>query len=489
MATLVENILRTAVEEGFVQFVNGQLVFKEGVIDLAQQPGGNALVQRVAYASDLNGTGFTLVNDPLFEYMAFALLPSDAIPVAANFAGQWFPRRGLPGNSPAPIPGADGQQAGFRINIVTTDITATKPGTGKIKFNHADLSLATEMYLDEMMPSGNDLSGVINQFVDGMTFMLRLNAASSAALAVFEFTAAPTDNGDWFTIPIVNRAMPVTSFADGDQCVFQFFGGGNGAAAVTEAAILAAGNFARFVSNGAGGYVMKDNTNTIVKSISPVYKLPSISITGVSDLPAANTFSDGAVVRLHKDNLVGAGANPLGIWIQADAVNNLWRPLGSQNLFWKNFGTFAAPTLTLTAAGKFDLGAGGDPVIPAPLLYLGGKLVFFWRWRKIGTTTPTLRINFGTDLAARENNSIVYVQQAAGTANLDVPGKSEVDFITATSARCSNRAVTGGSGGASSGIDASTLLNVAAAMKTTYEAQILSGDTVQMLEFGIVWEL
>lgn len=489
---LITNIIKKVKDEGFVRFVGGNLLDgQDNIIDSIADPGvggGVAGTVVIAYASSPVGAGFTLTNSDTLEYIAFKYFPEGATPIAADFSGLWFHRKGLPGDTPTPIPGTNGQASGFRVNI---DIltAAAKPGTGKIRANNANWAIATELYLDEMMPSGVDLSGVINLLKDGMLFMVRPSANVSAPLFVYELTADPVDNGDWFTMAVVNKAASSTAFVDGDECTFQFFGAGaGGAATVSEAAVIAAGNFLRAASNGAGGYNIIDNTNTVLKPASPVYKLPSITISGVTNIPAANTFPHGSVVRLHQDNLVGAGANVMGVRVKADAVNNIWRPDGPQVLFSNRFGTLATPTLSLTAAGKFDLGAGGDPVFPAALLHANAKLVFRLDLKKVGTTTPTVRINFGTDLAARENNSIVYTQFISATANVEIPGRSETTFLSATTAICILRAALGGGGAAGSFLDASTLLNVASAMKATIEASTLATDTVHLLGFQFVWE-
>lgn len=489
MATLLSNVIKKVEDEGFVKYENGQLIFKDGVIDLSGlELDPSTLVPKFAYASAIDGTGFTLTSNDTLDYMAIIAAAPDAVLTVSDFAGQWFRRRGLPGLDGTGTNGNNGEPGGIRMDY-SINTVEEKPGTGKIRFNNTNIALATEMYVDEMIPSAVDLSAFWSLLGSGWYLMIKPATNFNSPLGMIEITGAPVDNGDWFSIPIQVLLFSSATFADGDKTVLQFFGGGGGAATVTEAAVTAAGNFTRFASNGAGGYKMIDNANVEVKSASLVYKLPSITISGVSNLPAANTFPHRAVVYLHQDNLVGAGANPMGIAIQADAINNKWLPFGDQVLFWKNFGTLAAPTLSLTAAGKFDLGAGGDPVIPAGLLNVDSRVRFLIRYRKTGTTAPTIRINFGTDQAARENNSIVYTQTVSATADIDPAPESLVTFITATTAICSNRAARGGGGAANSVIDAVTLLNIASAMKATVEASSFpAADTVYLLSFGIVWE-
>lgn len=491
--TLILNIDKKMRDLGYVRFINGQLLAgNNDVIDFVSEPGGGVsgplelMIPVPAYASAPDGTGFTLTNSDALEYMAWAVLPLGHTPVANDFAAKWYHRKGLPGTSGTGTPGTDGQAAGFRVNwdSITTE---AKPGGGRIRANNANPALATELYLDEDMPTGMDISGLINFMKDGMVFMMRPNANTSAPMFIYELTADPIDNGDWFTLAVSNIAASASTFTNGDECTFQFFGGGGGTGTVTEAAILAAGAFVRTVSNGAGGLKLKDSTNVDIDVASPVYKLASVTISGVSNLPAANTMPHGAVVLLHRDNLVGAGSNPIGVYVVADAVNNVWRPYGPQMLFAKRYGSIATPSLSLTAAGKFSLGGAGDPVIPGGLLHADAKLEFRADLIKTGTTQPLMKIQFGTDLTTRANNSTVLTQQFTATANMNMPSRSEVSFISATAAVACDATALGGGGAAGIWNDAATLINIASDMKATIEASTLTGDTVYLLGYAINW--
>lgn len=487
---IIINVEKRMKAAGFTRFIDGQLLAgDDSIIDTIESPGGGSGIQYIpvtAYASDINGAGWTLTNSDTLDYQAWVILDATVTPVVGDFAGKWYRRKGLPGSSGTGTPGVDGQQAGFPINF-STATTATKPGIGLIKFNNANIALATAMYIDELTPGGADLSGMINALLkDGMSFLLRSNTASSSTMAVFELTADPTDNGDWFTIPVTNRLTSSTTFADGDQCTFQFFGGG-GTGAVTEAAILAASAVVRIADAGGGTSKLIDTTNSTISSVSPVYKLSAFTITGVSNLPAANTFPHGAVVRLHQDCFVGAGYNPLGVMVQADVTNNIWRPFGPQILFQKNFGLYASPTCQLTAAGKFDLGSGGDPVFPAGLFNVDSRIRFSLRFKKVGATAVTHRINLGTDLTTRSNNSLAYTQATSVTADMDVGPEVLVTFISATTATAVQR-LPRSSVAAGATADISTLLNIASAMKATIEASTLASDTSNLIAMSIIWE-
>ncbi len=487
---IITNLVKRALEQNFVQFVDGKLIFKDGVIDINDPvtPSGSASIPVIAYASDLNGANFSLVPSASLQYIAITVLSVLATPVAADFAGKWQKWKGDPGADASGAPGTNGEPGGIRMNYSTVT-TAQKPGTGKIMFNNTNIALATEMYIDEMMPSGVDLSGFWLLLTSGWYCMVKPATNLNSPLAMIKFTAAAVDNADWFKLTIEVLSMSSATFADGDKLVLQFFGGGGGAGTVDEAAILAAGNFMRHASNGAGGYKMLDKNNVEIKAATQTFKLPGFTITGVSNLPAANTFPHCAVVRLHQDCLVGVGASSFGAYLQADAINNRWRPFGPQILFWKEFGLLASPSVSLTAVGKFNLGAGGDPIIPAGLLYDDSRLRILMTVRKVGTTSPTVRANFGTDMAARENNSLVYTQSISATDNFDIPAESLVSFITATSARCGNRIARGGGGSGGAQLDATTLINVVSDMKLTLECSVMpASTTVSLFSFGVILE-
>ncbi|MCE7915558.1 MAG: hypothetical protein DYH15_13015 [Nitrosomonas sp. PRO4] len=479
------NLIKTIINEGFVQYLDNKLVFKGGEIDLSGVVGGGSNIPIIAYASAPDGTGFSLVPGAGLGYIAITVLPQDTTPAVAHFANLWQRWKGDPGQAAEPLNGTNGEPGGIRMNL-STITTEAKPGTGKVAFNNADISLATEMYVDEMMPSAVDLSGFWDLIESGWYVMIKPATNINKPLAMIKITGANTDNGDWFKYPIQVLSMSNETFSDGDKLVLQFFGGGGAAAAVTEAAIIAAGNFPRY-SNTGGIYKLIDTANAEIKAASQVFKLPGFTITGVTDLPAANTFPHGSVVRLHQDILVGAGSNPLGVYVVADAVNNIWRPWGQQILFAKTFGDLAAATCSLSAAGKFNLG-GTDPVIPAGLLHASSVLRLIAKMRKVNATTPTVRANLGTDLAARENNSIVYQNQFTATQNINLDAEPSLSFVSATKLVSTRAATRGGGGAANTFLDCATLINIASDMKLTFEASTLASDTVDLLEFMLIWE-
>lgn len=231
MATLVENILRKAVEEGFVRYEDGNFYDKnDQIISVNQDPGSGVssnMIPFIAYASSPDGTGFTLTNSNTLEYTAFKIAAADAVLVASDFAGLWFHRKGLPGSSGIGADGANGRQAGFPV-VFLSDTSSTKPAQqGGVKFNHASLDSATVMYIDELSPEGNDRSALINTLTPGTLFTLNIDSPTGTTTATFEFSGSITDNTDWFSIPVINRIVSASTFSDGDSCTFQISGTNN----------------------------------------------------------------------------------------------------------------------------------------------------------------------------------------------------------------------------------------------------------------------
>ena len=494
MATLIQNVIKKMKSEGFVRYVNNK--FLDGQDDEitvnVDGSGSGSNPMWVGYATSAAGANFTVepttAQATTYEYIAFKTHPTK--PGKNEFANLWFHRKGIQG-----IPGekatngTNGDHAGFRYNY-SSDTTETRPGGGVVKFNNANPALATEIYLDYSVVSGLSIASVIELFTEGMTIMLRPNNNTSAAFAVFQVNGAQYPDEEWTTISVENLVMSGTAFAPGDELCLQFFGGSSGGTGtVTEANILLAGNFARFVSNGGGGYDLMDNAGNKIKSVSNVFRLSQFTgIAGVTDLPAASTFPHGAVVRLHESCLVGAGANPLGLMMQADATSGAakWRAYGRQRLFHKTFGSLAAPTCSLTAAADFAIGA--TPEIPANLLSSDSRLSFHIKYRKYNATQPTVDMWLGTSLT-RNANSKIYTHTITTALLNDNIAKTEVDFLTSTTARSAGKAPTGGTGAASGFLDCTTALNIATKMYFYVNAyNFTTADQVDLLEMAIYWE-
>lgn len=244
------------------------------------------------------------------------------------------------------------------------------------------------------------------------------------------------------------------------------------------------------VLNADGSYSLKLPDGSILYNVSSVYTLPGITITGVSNIPAANTVDNGSVVRLHKDVLAGAGSNPLGVSIINDAVNNIWQPVGDRaRMFKKSFGSIAAPTLSLSAAAKFNVGV--DPVIPAGLLYAGSKFHILAKFQRHGThasLNPVVRAYLGTD-ANYINNTIVYQRAMANTDLQSQFASTEIDILTATTATATYDVIRSGAGSAGTFKDVTANFNVGSNMYLTFGVSSIDAtNSVDLLSFECWWE-
>jgi len=57
-------------------------------------PPGDSSFPYTAYASDLDGTDFTMINNPALNYMAILVTTTELEnPTVEDFAGLWFERR------------------------------------------------------------------------------------------------------------------------------------------------------------------------------------------------------------------------------------------------------------------------------------------------------------------------------------------------------------------------------------------------------------
>lgn len=116
--------------------------------------------------------------------------PIDGSPYARQDAG-WV------SVSPAEIAGT--------LGILTykwlTDTAATNPTQGFVKGNNSDLSLITELYINDLSPSGSDISDTLAKMDIGDQMFISdfLDAINNMSI---EVTAKPIDNTGWYTIPV-----------------------------------------------------------------------------------------------------------------------------------------------------------------------------------------------------------------------------------------------------------------------------------------------
>ncbi len=356
---------------------------------------------------------------------------------------------------------------GLRYNF-NTALNATGIAAGEVRFNSATLSSVGHIYIHITDLDTRDLTTYFASFASGGQLVLKSAANGDTSWAAFDVTSV-TNQTTYFDISCT-YALGANLFGSAEALTMLYF-------PVTVNQILKAGNFARFASNGSGGYNLIDNTNSIVESVASVYTLGTI--------PAANSVPVGTVVMLDGSSvLTGFGKNPV-IYVYSDGTR--WRPEGGrQVLYQAQYGTLASPTNSITSATTFTLGTGGNPVIPAGLLAAGSRVLIESLWVKDGTTTPSLRIYMGTSATA-SSNAGVYQQTAGAAADLHFLIHNELLFSSTTGGVSTNRQTVGGNA-ATSCIDFTTNVNTASDMNIAFGCSTLSGDTVKLLQYRIIWE-
>ena len=142
----------------------------------------------IAYASAVDGTGFTLINDPALDYMAVLTTDTEILePVVGNFTGLWYKRNGTDGDDGIGLPagGTTGQvpkkQSNANYDIVwaddetggggSTNLTAI-PSTDKTASG-----ITTDMVANENQAFGD---------------LVRINATGKAQLAKADVIANAT---------------------------------------------------------------------------------------------------------------------------------------------------------------------------------------------------------------------------------------------------------------------------------------------------------
>lgn len=113
--------------------------------------------------------------------------------------------------------------AGFTYTY-DTDTSAVDPGTGKLQFNNATLSSATELYISETTGLSQAIAGELATWDDGTSTIkskIRMFKQSDPAVfAIFNITGTLTDNGGWDTLTVA-YVTGSGSFSDDDVVTVQ----------------------------------------------------------------------------------------------------------------------------------------------------------------------------------------------------------------------------------------------------------------------------
>lgn len=112
--------------------------------------------------------------------------------------------------------------SGFGFNYEFDDTTAkADPGSGKFRLNNADLSTATELYIDDEDQNGTDLSNFYDS-LSGERILIK-NKEETGKFLIFDVSSV-TDETGYYTIGLTFVAEVGTPeiLTDGDECAFSY---------------------------------------------------------------------------------------------------------------------------------------------------------------------------------------------------------------------------------------------------------------------------
>ena len=107
-----------------------------------------------------------------------------------------------------------------------TNTTNSDPGTGKVKFNNANLSLATTVYIDDEDDNSTDIQSYLRTIDDstsGIKGHFKIaDLANPDDFALFTITASSTEETGYFSIPVAYVSGSATSFTNGENLTITF---------------------------------------------------------------------------------------------------------------------------------------------------------------------------------------------------------------------------------------------------------------------------
>jgi len=169
--------------------------------------------------------------------------------------------KGLTGNT--------GLTGGFNLDYqFNTDTADTDPGNGLLKFNNADLSLATQLNIDDLDDNGTDVQAFL-RVVDDSTSVLKghfrlFSRTTPANFVTFSFSSAITEAAGYFTLPCTYITGSVTSFSNNEEVAISFIRTGDaGTGDVNGPGSSVDDNIVIF--NGTGGKTIQDSGIAINK--------------------------------------------------------------------------------------------------------------------------------------------------------------------------------------------------------------------------------
>lgn len=180
-------------------------------------------IQLPGAVGDMNLTGFD-TGTPLDIYS-----PDSWLAVNVDGNAGFIPWHGPSGGGIKINPAIDG------FWNYDTATGGGDPGNAEFALNSGSIGAVTEIYLNEISVRNFNIRTMLGMLHTGNRIYIQQRNNPEMA-AIYELTADPTDNGAWWTIPVV-AVDTGTVFDSGAECVFVFYptvaGGGGGGSATT----------------------------------------------------------------------------------------------------------------------------------------------------------------------------------------------------------------------------------------------------------------
>jgi len=299
-------------------------------------PQGASSYIYISYATNSVGAGFSMTPSASLKYLQTIVVNAPIpTPTIANFPGSWVKYIGDDGaagaagtNGTNGTNGTDGNPGALSFEYVFSNSTSsTDPGTGNMRFNNADVTLASQIFISENIPAGTNISnvfGLLNVPTSAVKGRIQITKKDDANdFAVFDCTLLAAGSPTWFIITSTYVAASATApFANGDRLIFSFNLTGDKGDAGTDASVVLVNSLTPVAGPGTA------STTTLKSFVIPANTLITlgdhINIETLSQNmnPNAGLDFEGITVTL----VQGANTWSLGAW----SFNNLGESFGTQ---------------------------------------------------------------------------------------------------------------------------------------------------------------
>lgn len=207
--------------------------------------------------------------------------------------------------------GGGGQTENFNFRFDTTT-TAADPGSGKFRYNNANPTLVTEIYLDRFTDNGLDMDNILSAIKGDWEIYIQ-QTDDSTKFFQYNTSTAYVNNTGWWTIPVsFYQQGPGGGLANNAKCTFLFINKNQPESIITQT--ITDGDTAHAPSGDAvfDALALKQNVLTNpVTGTGTVNVIPKwSSATGLVD---SNLSDDGTFITANTDmviNFIRAGQGP-----------------------------------------------------------------------------------------------------------------------------------------------------------------------------------